>query len=84
MTTTIAAEGLIRQYRVESPPGLATSDFTGYVSFSVVRGLLADRPLERPQRLRPLRDLTSRELKQLADAHRPPQEWFEGEAESPF
>lgn len=81
MTTTIA----VQNYRVESPLyGPATSIFTGYVSFSVVRSLLSDRPLERPQRLRPIRELTNRELKQLAETHRPPQEWFEGETESPF
>ena len=76
MTITIAAESMVLQYRIAHPSGL--------VSFSVVRGLLSDRPLERPERLRPLRELTNRELKQLAETHRPPQEWFEGEAESPF
>ncbi len=80
MTTTIA----VQNYRVEHPPGLSTSAFTGYVSFSVIRRHLSDRPLERPERLRPLREMTNRELKQLAETHRPPQEWFEGEAESPF
>ena len=84
MTTTSAAEASILQHHIEHPPGLATSAFTGSVSFSVLRGFLSERPLERPERLRPLRELTNQELKQLADAHRPPREWFEGEAESPF
>lgn len=72
------------QYQVEHPPGLATSSFTCSATFSMVRELLSDRPLERPVRLRPLREVTNQELKQLAETHRPPQEWFEGEAESPF
>ncbi len=84
MTITIAAESMVLQCRIAHLSGLATSSFTGSVSFSVVRGLLSDRPLERPERLRPLSEMANRELKQLAETHRPPQEWFEGEAESPF
>ena len=84
MTTTIAAEGVVFQYQVERPPGLSTSCFTGSVSVSMVQNLLSDRPLERPVRSRPLRTLTNRELQQLAQSHRPPSRWFEGESESPF
>ncbi len=84
MTTTIAAEGKVMQYQVEHSPGLATSSVTRAASFSMVCGLLSDRPLERAVRFPSLRELTLHDWKQLAETHRPPQEWFEGEAESPF
>lgn len=45
---------------------------------------LSDKPLTRPVRMQPLREITSQHLSELAGTHRPPQCWYDEEIEYPF
>jgi hypothetical protein len=49
-----------------------------------LNGHLSDKPLRRPNRTAPARQLTNEQLKRIAAANPPASDWFEGEEERPF
>jgi hypothetical protein len=70
--------------RLGTSPGVARTVETFSGRIDVIKPYWSQKPLQGPNRTRPLRQLTNAELKRIAAAHPPPAEWFEGEEECPF
>jgi hypothetical protein len=90
MSTTIAAESNIKsneqiQFPDPNAPVMKNpSAITFLAAFDKIKDKLSAHPLRRPPRSSPLPQVTVERLKRLAQTHRPPEEWFEGEDERPF
>ena len=72
------------KFSLPSPVGVSVSKATFLAQFELVKHQLSDRPLQRPNRTRPIRIVTNDELRRIAVQNQPPPEWFEGEGERPF
>jgi len=82
---TLPGESKKTEFKVARIPGLALSEATFSAVFNKVKHILSSKPLRRPPRLKPLpTSISSEQLTRLAEKHRPPAEWFEGETECPF
>lgn len=79
-SVTIAAGETRLPTRLEKPPRCGT-----YAPrLEMIRSHLSQKPLQPPNRTRPLRHLSQDELKRIAAANPPPASWFEGNEEYPF
>ncbi|MSR59807.1 MAG: hypothetical protein EXS05_19580 [Planctomycetaceae bacterium] len=66
------------------PPGKADTHATCALPFDNVKGMLSDKPLRRPPRTRPERDLTNDQLKRIAAVNPPPSDWYTHDEDRPF
>lgn len=67
-----------------TPLGSDATQATISADFERIKGKLSEKPLTRPRRTRPIRDLTNEQLKRIATVNRPPAEWFLEDEERPF
>ena len=72
------------RFHLAIPAGVSVSCGTFLATFDKIKHKLADKPLHRPNRTRPIRILSGDDLKQIAAQNPPPAEWFDGEDERPF
>jgi hypothetical protein len=90
MSDTIPAE--VKEIRSDAPAMDAqfkplernATQTTCVIPFHAAEGMLSNKPLRRPSRTRPIRDLTNEQLERIAAVNRPPAEWFEADEERPF
>lgn len=66
------------------PPGEKDTKVTCVAAFESVKPQLSEKPLRRPPRTRPIRDLANEQLQRISALNPPSADWFEGEEERPF
>lgn len=85
--TPAEAQDLMGDYKVPerfTPQGSDATQMTVSADFEKIKEGLSEKPLKRPPRTRPVRDLTNDQLRRIATIHRPPPEWFIEDEERPF
>ncbi|MFN0053168.1 MAG: hypothetical protein ACKV0T_13370 [Planctomycetales bacterium] len=81
-SVTIGEEPIVATNYV--PLAAAESQTSCVAIFDAVKSRLSEKPLKRPKRTRPIRDLTNDELIRIAAVNQPRPEWFQHDEECPF